>query len=56
MFVVCSIFASLGICGSVFIAAMFILNKSEIDKKAIHDAERLKEIQRRKAQRHLSVR
>lgn len=42
MFIVCLIFASLGILGSVFVAAMFVLNLREIDKRAIDDAERFR--------------
>lgn len=52
MFVVCLIFASLGICGSTFIAVMFVLNQKEIDKKAVDDAEKLLAIQHMSHERH----
>lgn len=51
MFIVYLIFASLGMCGSVFIAAMFLLNHKEIERKAINDAEKLMAVQRAKSGR-----
>lgn len=45
MYIVCLIFASLGICGSAFVSIMFVLNRRSIDEKAINDAKRLATIQ-----------
>lgn len=48
MYVVCLIFASLGIFGSVLVMVIFILKPGAIDKKAINDASKMLGVQQEK--------
>jgi len=54
MLIASLVFAALGVFGGLFLAIKFALNRREIDKKAVADAERILAIKYKKSARKRS--